>query len=111
LRHPWIILPGGFFYLAFKPRLILIIGGFDFVAYVFSCLRKNPRMSISKIIYSHDSIYWSTAAEFYDVLLNNIFVISGWILGCHLFGSLYFLTAGLTQNYAKKDNQNRYKPC
>lgn len=92
LRHPWIILPGGFFYLAFKPRLILITGVFDFVTHVFSCLRKNPRMSISKIIYSHDSSYWSTVAEFYDVLLNSIFVISGWILGCHLFGSLYFLS-------------------
>ena len=91
LRHPLIIFPGGFFYLAFKPRLILIMGIFDFLTHVFSCLRKNPLMSISKIIYTHNSRYWNTVAEFYDVLLNSICVISGWFIGYHFFGSIFFV--------------------
>lgn len=90
--HPWIIFPGGFFYLAFKPRLILIAGGFDFIVHLFSCWRKNPKMSLSKMISSHESLYWGSAAEFWDVLLNSICVISIWILGCHLFGWIVFLS-------------------
>lgn len=91
-RHPWIILPGGFFYLALKPRLILIAGIFDFIIHVFSCFSQKNKMTISEIIYSHNSVYWGSATEFWDVLLNSIFVVSSWVLGGYFFGILPFFT-------------------
>ncbi len=91
-RHPWITIPGGFFYLAFKPRLILITGGLDFIKHIVTCLRKDSKMTISEIIYSHDSAYWGSEAEFWDVLLNSIFVVISWILGCYFLDTVFFLT-------------------
>lgn len=91
LRHPLMVFPGGFFYLAFKPRLILLLGSYDFIRHVFDCLKSNPGVALSKIISSHKPRHWSTAAEFWDILLNNIFVVGGWILLCHLLGPVFFL--------------------
>lgn len=90
--HPWIIFPGGFFYLAFKPRLILITGGIDFIKHIVSCLKKDKSMTIKEIIYSHDSIYWFSEAEFWDVLFNSIFVVAGWIWCCQAMGTFFFLS-------------------
>jgi omega-6 fatty acid desaturase (delta-12 desaturase) len=92
LRHPLMVFPGGFFYLAFKPRLILLLGSYDFIRHMFDCLNSSPRVGISKIFYSYKTYHWSTAAEFWDILLNNIFVVGGWIFVCHLLGPVFFLS-------------------
>jgi len=92
LRHPLMSLPGGFFYLAIKPRYALIAGTCDFIGHVFSCLRTNPRMGLSTIIASHKSRNWYTTSEFVDLLLNNICVISAWIFLSHLMGAGFFLS-------------------
>ena len=91
LTNPLMIFPGGFFYLAFKPRLILILGSYDFVKHLFAKLKVQPHANLSKIITSHHSKYWSTAGEFWDVLLNNVCVLSGWIVLCRLLGPVFFL--------------------
>jgi omega-6 fatty acid desaturase (delta-12 desaturase) len=97
LRHPLMLLPGGFFYLAIKPRLALIAGTYDFIGYLFTALRKNPPMGLWVIVSAHKSRNWYTAAEFWDLLFNNICVISSWILlgsvmGFGLFFSIYSIT-------------------
>ncbi|MDB9528603.1 fatty acid desaturase [Oscillatoria sp. CS-180] len=91
LRHPWMIFPGGFFYLAFKPRLILIDETFRFIAHAVSCWRKNSAMTRSEIIRTYKPQNWTTAGEFWDVLLNNVCVISSWILLCRWLGTGFFL--------------------
>lgn len=91
LRHPAMSLIGGFFYLAIKPRIALIAGIYEFIGHFFTCLRKNPRIGLSEIISSHKSRHWYTGAEFVDLLLNNICVISGWILLSYLMGAGLFL--------------------
>lgn len=92
LRHPFMSLPGGFFYLAIKPRFALIAGTIDFIGHLFSCLRKDHRIGLSAIIASHKSRNWYTKSEFVDLLLNNICVISGWIFLSHLMGAGFFLS-------------------
>jgi omega-6 fatty acid desaturase (delta-12 desaturase) len=91
LRRPWIIFPGGFFYLAFKPRLILITETLGFVHHAIRCWQHHPGMGFSQVIHTYHAKNWSTAGEFWDVLLNNICVVTGWILLSHWLGAAFFL--------------------
>jgi omega-6 fatty acid desaturase (delta-12 desaturase) len=92
LRHPLMLFPGGFFYLAIKPRMIFLTGIYDFIVHCFTCLKKDYRMGLAKIISSHKSKSWLTAEEFWDILFNNIFVVSGWIILSYLLGAGFFLS-------------------
>ena len=91
LRHPLMAFPGGFFYLAFKPRIVLILGCYDFINHVFSCLNVDRNISLSTIIASHKSEHWSTKAEFLDILFNSIVVVGGWICLSFWLGPIFFL--------------------
>ncbi|WP_373478443.1 fatty acid desaturase [Geminocystis sp.] len=92
LRHPLMAIPGGFFYLAIKPRLALIIGIYDFIMDVITTLKKDATLKLSKIISHHQSKHWQSKEEFWDLLLNNIFVISIWIILSYVMGAGFFLT-------------------
>lgn len=91
LRHPLMIFPGGFFYLAFKPRLILLGEAVRFAQHLIQSWKNDAGLSLSKIVDSYQPENWSTAEEFWDVLLNNIFVLCGWILLCLWLGPVFFL--------------------
>jgi acyl-lipid omega-6 desaturase (Delta-12 desaturase) len=95
LRHPLMIFPGGFFYLAIKPRLALILGTYGFMGHLLTSLRQG--LGLGEIIASYKSKHWYTAAEFWDLLFNNICVVGGWIalgywLGFGFFFSVYSIT-------------------
>ena len=92
LRHPLMAFPGGFFYLALQPRLALIVGIYDFTRHLFTCLQKNPGIGLSAIISAHKSRNWHTATEFWDLLFNNICVVSGGIILSYLLGAGFFLS-------------------
>ncbi|WP_449419119.1 fatty acid desaturase [Phormidium nigroviride] len=92
LRHPLMAFPGGFFYLAIKPRIALIAGTYDFIRDLFTRLKTSPGMSLSEIISAHKSKHWYTVAEFWDLLFNNICVIGGLIIFSYLLGPGFFLT-------------------
>ncbi|MFM6154560.1 MAG: fatty acid desaturase [Sphaerospermopsis kisseleviana] len=97
LRHPLMLFPGGFFYLAIKPRVALITGLYGFIGHLMTCIQEDPSMDIKKIIYSYKSRSWYTTGEFFDLLFNNIFVVSSWIylgylLGFGFFFSVYSIT-------------------
>ncbi|RZM82470.1 fatty acid desaturase [Leptolyngbya iicbica] len=91
LRQPWIIFPGGFFYLAFKPRLILIAELWGCLRYTWQEWRKNPKCSPVKIMSTYQPQQWHGADEFWDILLNNLVVLSGWWILCHYLGTAFFL--------------------
>jgi len=91
LRHPLMAFPGGFFYLAIKPRLALIVGTYDFINYLFTEMRKDSSVDLAQAISSHKSKYWQTAAEFWDLLFNNICVVGSWIFLGYLLGFGFFL--------------------
>lgn len=92
LRHPLMAFPGGFFYLAIKPRIALIAGTYDFIRDLFTRLKTSPGMSLSEIISDHKSKHWYTTAEFWDLLFNNICVIGGLIIFSYLLGPGFFLS-------------------
>ncbi|AFY37182.1 fatty acid desaturase [[Leptolyngbya] sp. PCC 7376] len=91
-RHPWMVLPGGFFYLAFKPKIILVAGSYDFIRHWLACIQANSSATFSSVVDSHQPKQWGSAAEFWDVLLNNICVVSSWIILCHFLGTSFFLS-------------------
>ena len=91
LRHPVMAIPGGFFYLAIQPRLTLVLGVYDLMKEVFTYLKQDAGR-LSKIVANHQSKHWQTAAEFWDLLLNNICVLSGSIVLCHFLGAGFFVS-------------------
>ncbi|WP_017304945.1 fatty acid desaturase [Spirulina subsalsa] len=99
LRNPFMAIPGGFFYLVIKPRLILILGVYDFVRYLVTEIQKDSEFNLGSTISAHSSKHWQSATEFWDLLFNNICVICGWIFLSHLWGvglfwSIYSITLG-----------------
>jgi acyl-lipid omega-6 desaturase (Delta-12 desaturase) len=97
LRQPLMIIPGGFFYLAIKPRLALILGAVGFVGHVVNGFKQSPRQDWRAMAAAYESKHWYTTAEFWDLLLNNICVVGGWVWLSHWLGAAFFLsTYGLT---------------
>jgi acyl-lipid omega-6 desaturase (Delta-12 desaturase) len=97
LRQPLMAIPGGFFYLAIKPRMALIAGTYDFVRYLVTSWPTNSGIGFRQTIATHQSKHWHTATEFWDLLFNNICVVGGWIilgywLGFGFFFSVYSIT-------------------
>ncbi|MBS0018221.1 MAG: fatty acid desaturase [Arthrospira sp. SH-MAG29] len=97
IRHPLMAIPGGFFYLVIKPRLILILGVYYFAHHVFTDLLKGSEFHLAQTISAHQSKYWQSATEFWDLLFNNICVVGGWVFLSHLWGfglfwSIYSIT-------------------
>ena len=77
-HHPLMAIPGGFYYLAIKPRLDLLIG----------LISPKNRM-------------WSSREELNDLCLSNLFslitmICLGWWIGFGLFLSLYSVVLCLT---------------
>ncbi|MBU6229712.1 MAG: fatty acid desaturase [Cyanobacteria bacterium REEB459] len=92
LRQPIMTLPGGFFYLVIKPRLTLILGVYDFLRDGFIRLRSTGRLSLRQLIATHQSKQWPTAEEFWDLLGNNLVVVSSWLLCSYLIGPVLFFS-------------------
>jgi omega-6 fatty acid desaturase (delta-12 desaturase) len=92
LRQPYMVFPGGFFYLALQPRLALIAGICGFFSYSLTCLRTKPGMNVSEIVSSYPSKHWKTKAEFWDLLLNNICVVGSWIALSYVLGATVFFS-------------------
>lgn len=91
LRHPWMIFPGGFFYLAFKPRLILLAETVGFVRHAWRSWLQSPGIGFDKLLATYQPRQWKTGGEFWDVLLSNIFVVGGCIALCRWLGTAFFL--------------------
>lgn len=91
LRHPLMLLPGGFFYLAIKPRLALLLGIIDFVGHAFNHLKQDLG-NLSTLFSSYRPKHWYTTAEFWDLLFNNICVVGSWIALSYWLGAGFFLT-------------------
>lgn len=79
LRHPLMLVPGGFFYLVVKPRVELVAGLAGLLPHALWQWRRSPGMSWSQIVASHSSRWWHSPEEFRDLLLNNIAVVGSWI--------------------------------
>ncbi len=98
-RHWLMLFPGGFFYLVIKARLGLILIIFNFIESLIKetllKIRKKNYVEILKIqsrIKSPFSDYGNNFDELFDLIANNLIVISGWIIMSKWLGALFFLT-------------------
>jgi acyl-lipid omega-6 desaturase (Delta-12 desaturase) len=92
LRHPLMAIPGGFFYLAIKPRLALLLGMYGLARHTGAGLKQDRTQSLATIFSSYQSRNWYSTPEFWDLLLNNICVIGSWIVLSHWLGAGFFLS-------------------
>ena len=98
-RHWIMLLPGGFFYLVIKPRLGLILIIFNFIKSLgeesfnkIKSKRYHDLLNIKSKVVPPFSDYGDSFEELFDLILNNIIVITGWIIMCKWLGTLFFLT-------------------
>jgi acyl-lipid omega-6 desaturase (Delta-12 desaturase) len=91
LRQPLMAFPGGFFYLAIKPRMALVMGVYDLCRDLVTSL-KQDNARISSVITAHKSKHWQSETEFWDLLSNNVCVIAAWIALSNLLGAGFFLS-------------------
>lgn len=94
LRHPLMLIPGGFFYLVIKPRLELLVGVIALVPHAIGQLQLDPTTSWRQILATHTSSWWHSPEEFRDLLLNNLAVVASWIalagwIGAGTFWQIY----------------------
>ena len=98
-RH-WIMLfPGGFYYLVLKPKLglLIIISNFTKDILKESFLKIKNRdfsglLAINSRIKPPFSDYGNNFSELFELIVNNIIVISWWIFMCRWLGSVFFLS-------------------
>jgi len=96
----WLMLfPGGFYYLVLKPKLglIIIILTFtqDLVKETFIKIKKrafSELLAIDLKFKSPFSDYGDNFSEIFELIINNIVVIIGWILMCRWLGIFFFLS-------------------
>jgi len=98
-RHWMMLFPGGFFYLVLKPRLGLIIIIFNFIKDIgkeaFTKIKKRnfyELLVIKTRVKPPFSDYGDNFDELFELIINNITVIIGWIFMCKWFGTIFFLT-------------------
>ncbi len=98
-RHWTMLLPGGFFYLVIKPRLGLIIIIFNFCkSLINESYIKIKKRNYSEILQiksrfeSPFSDYGDSFDELFDLIANNLIVITGWIFMCKWLGAFFFIT-------------------
>ena len=99
ISRSWIMLfPGGFYYLVLKPRLGLIIIIFNFIKDIVNetfIKIKNKKFSdlldINSRLKPPFSDYGDNFSELFELIINNVLVIIGWIFMSKWFGFGFFL--------------------
>ncbi|QEY33283.1 fatty acid desaturase [Synechococcus sp. RSCCF101] len=87
LRHPLMLVSGGFFYLVIKPRVAALAGLAEFFGQWVSNLRDGRRTGIADTVRAMQSSHWHSPEEALDILLNNLAVVSLWLVMAHTVGA------------------------
>ncbi|MFM7265078.1 MAG: fatty acid desaturase [Cyanobium sp.] len=97
LRHPLMLLPGGFFYLVIKPRLQLLLGIAGFLSDTARSLAQavaqrgwGALAELPDLVLQHRSSHWYTRGELADLVANNILVVASWAAMAHWLGAGLF---------------------
>ena len=99
LSRNWImLLPGGFYYLVLKPRLGLIIIVINLTKDLLKETFINfKEKNFSKLLAFKSKVkppfsdYGDNFSEIFELIVNNLVVIVGWIFMCKWFGLFFFL--------------------
>lgn len=90
LRHPLMLIPGGFFYLVIKPRIELLAGLTGLIPHAIATLQRAPATHWRAILASYPTKWWHSPEEAVDLFLNNVAVLSSWWLLSNLLGADVF---------------------
>lgn len=131
LRHPLMLLPGGFFYLVIKPRIALLSGLADLSQQAIQQLSPLARPAAASLP-SPPRLRWASRAwhspeEGLDLLLNNLAVLAIWMaaaawigpgnfwliytpvmsLGAAIFICIFFVQHNFPGSYARSNHDWR----
>lgn len=94
LRHPLLLLPGGFYYLIIKPRVSLFLGSVEFIYKLSKSFIGNVfsgrLLDFSKFFKNYHSSYFYVKEEFYDNAANTFCVMLLWFLVGSAIGHMHF---------------------
>ena len=94
LRHPLMLIPGGFFYLVIKPRIELLAGLAGLLPHTIASRRQLPATPWHQILATYRTTWWHSPEEARDLVLNNLAVVTSWFflswwLGASTFWLIY----------------------
>jgi len=87
----------GFIYLIFNPRFTWLKGTLGMLLHTAGRSLAQPGGSLREHVASYETRYWKSAREYRHMLVNNLALLSVWVLMCYacgtaLFFSIYLLT-------------------
>lgn len=83
---------GAFMYFIFNPRFNWLLGSLLFIINSVKKKIQSPTDSFKTIFSTQESRYWKTNKEYLHMTLNNIVLISIWIMASMYFGAATFFT-------------------
>jgi len=91
----------GFIYLVFNPRFTWLRGTIGLVLHALRRKMAQPGGSLQEHAASYRTRYWKSAREYRHMLVNNLALLSVWVVMCHVCGAaLFFLIYLLTVSIA-----------
>ena len=83
----------GFIYLVFNPRYTWLKGSIAFAMFVLRRKIAQPGVPMKMHAAMFKTPYWNSAKEYRHMTLNNVVLLSLWVLMCYALGApLFFLT-------------------
>jgi len=91
----------GFIYLIFNPRFTLLKGSIGLLCHVVREKVARPGGSVREYVRSYKTRYWKSVREYRHMLVNNLVLLSVWVLMCLVCGTgLFFFIYVLTVSIA-----------
>ncbi|WP_127716779.1 fatty acid desaturase [Halobacteriovorax sp. HLS] len=99
-RHPLILIPGGFVYVLFNPRVNWMLGCIQLSFNILRTLVAKPSNTLDTIK-KCESKYWKTPKEFRHMTYNNLTLLPIWALMCSAIGTYnFFIFYALTLTFS-----------
>jgi len=91
----------GFIYLIFNPRFTWLKGSIGLLCHVVREKLARPGGSVQEYVRSYKTRYWKSVREYRHMLVNNLVLLSVWVLMCFACGTgLFFFIYVLTVSIA-----------
>jgi len=94
-RHIGLAPFAGFVYLVINPRLTWLKGSIGLVGHIVKKKIAQPGKSIRAHTAEFETLYWTSAQEYWHMFWNNIVLLSGWAVMCLLIGPALFFAVYL----------------
>ncbi len=83
---------GAFMYFIFNPRFNWILGSLQFLFNIVKSKLNDTQIPLKNIVNAQQSGFWKSGKEYFHMTLNNIVLISIWVVASWYFGAANFFT-------------------